>query len=374
MEIVVGSYDSAKVGYRLKPTSEGTSGEFPAVLVFEPRFSDVSQIGCIRCLSISEKGFLVSGSTDETIHILDLEHGADVGSLVSHEGDVTCVRFAGKDFLYSASTDGTIRMWRARIWELQRTFKGHKGAVLSFDIHPSKKLALSVGSDNKLIVWDLVAGKYSFIRNLRKSFDSIRFSPTGTFYVLKRDACVEIFNLSSTDCILAHTFPEKLETVSFISDSILLCGSGTGKISLFSVDSKSVILEFPAHESRIRGAEFIVLEKNALFLITASSDQSVKAWNIDMTQKTWRILGVVNTGCRITALAIRPIPNELDAFLAAVMEKVSATVEEKELPIESGNESVMPKCGKRVRKHLQTGTESSITGKNTPTKKKKLVK
>ena len=56
-----------------------------------------------------------------------------------------------------------------RIWELQRTFKGHKGAVLSFDVHPSKKLPLSVGADKKLIAWDLVAGKYSFIRNMKNS-------------------------------------------------------------------------------------------------------------------------------------------------------------------------------------------------------------
>ena len=83
-----------------------------------------------------------------------------------------------------------------RIWELQRTFKGHKGAVLSFDVHPSKKLALSVGADKKLIAWDLVAGKYSFIRNMKRLCDAVVFNESGSRYAIRSASVVEIYDLT----------------------------------------------------------------------------------------------------------------------------------------------------------------------------------
>lgn len=66
---------------------------------------------------------------------------------------------------------------------------------MAFDIHPSKKLALSIGSDKKLIVWDLVAGKYSFIRNMKKLCDNVKFNPSGTVYIITVGQLIEFYDL-----------------------------------------------------------------------------------------------------------------------------------------------------------------------------------
>jgi protein MAK11 len=84
----------------------------------------------------------------------------------------------------------------------------HRGAVLYFDVHPSKKLALSVGADKKLIAWDLVAGKYSFIRNMKKVCDAVVFNKTGSRYAIRSGSIVEIYDLTvrplgpSIDCLI----------------------------------------------------------------------------------------------------------------------------------------------------------------------------
>lgn len=50
-------------------------------------------------------------------------------------------------------------MYRVRDWVLLRQLKGHKGRVNSIDAHPAGRVALSVGQDKMLRMWDLVAGK-----------------------------------------------------------------------------------------------------------------------------------------------------------------------------------------------------------------------
>lgn len=49
-----------------------------------------------------------------------------------------------------------------------RSLKGHKGRVNSVAVHPSGKVALSVGSDRTLRMWDLMRGKGSASTKLGK--------------------------------------------------------------------------------------------------------------------------------------------------------------------------------------------------------------
>ena len=75
-------------------------------------------------------------------------------------GTITCLRFvAQRNILLAASSDSAITMYRVRDWVLLRSLKGHKGRVNSIDAHPAGRVALSVGQDKMLRMWDLVAGK-----------------------------------------------------------------------------------------------------------------------------------------------------------------------------------------------------------------------
>ena len=83
-------------------------------------------------------------------------------------GSITYLDFPTRSYLVSASEDGTICLFRTRDWFLLRTLKGHKGRVNNFAIHPSGKLALSVGKDRALRMWDLIRGKGSASTKLGK--------------------------------------------------------------------------------------------------------------------------------------------------------------------------------------------------------------
>jgi protein MAK11 len=76
-------------------------------------------------------------------------------------GSITHLEFADRSHLFSASEDGTLALFHARDWAVLRTLKGHKGRVNAIAVHPSGKLALSVGQDRTLRMWDLMRGKAS---------------------------------------------------------------------------------------------------------------------------------------------------------------------------------------------------------------------
>eukprot|EP00965_Chrysotila_dentata_P230579 6197845-Pleurochrysis_carterae.AAC.4 len=73
-------------------------------------------------------------------------------------GALNCLRFHGRTHMISAGDDGEICIWRTSDWECLLRLKGHKGPVLDLAIHPSGRIALSVGNDKKLMLWNLTTG------------------------------------------------------------------------------------------------------------------------------------------------------------------------------------------------------------------------
>ena len=60
-----------------------------------------------------------------------------------------------------------------------RQLRGHKGRVNNVAVHPTGKLALSVGKDRTLRMWDLMRGKGSASTKLGKGVYSVRFATFG---------------------------------------------------------------------------------------------------------------------------------------------------------------------------------------------------
>ena len=76
-------------------------------------------------------------------------------------GSIPHLSFATRQHLISASEGGTICVFHARDWSVMRSLRGHKGRVNGVAVHPSMKVALSVGKDRTLRMWDLMRGKGS---------------------------------------------------------------------------------------------------------------------------------------------------------------------------------------------------------------------
>ena len=69
-----------------------------------------------------------SGSSDESIRLLDLHKRVELGALMQHSGTVTCLAFHGAHLL-SGSDDGTICIYQCGTWECKKILKSHTAAV-----------------------------------------------------------------------------------------------------------------------------------------------------------------------------------------------------------------------------------------------------
>jgi protein MAK11 len=70
--------------------------------------------------------------------------------------------------MYSASEDGSMAVWKTGTWECTKTLTGHRGPVNCVGVHPSGKIALSVGRDRILRTWDLSIGIAVFRQKLKQ--------------------------------------------------------------------------------------------------------------------------------------------------------------------------------------------------------------
>lgn len=91
-----------------------------------------------------------------------------------------------------------------------RSLRGHKGRVNSVAVHPSGKVALSVGQDRTLRMWDLMRGKGSASTKLGKGKvvdgvvtnstqssyqegEIVRWTLSGTMFVVQSLSSIDVF-------------------------------------------------------------------------------------------------------------------------------------------------------------------------------------
>lgn len=183
-KVIAGSYEKLLYGLEVVPTAQEESYKFE----FKPIFMFPAHISCIKAVAASPYGgkWLATGSADEIIKVWDLKRRKEIGGLMHHEGtskhyasctcriihrnlgSITHLEFPSRSHLLSASEDGTLCLFHARDWSVLRALKGHKGHVNSVAVHPSGKVALSVGKDRTLRMWDLMRGKGSASTKLGK--------------------------------------------------------------------------------------------------------------------------------------------------------------------------------------------------------------
>ena len=140
---------------------------------------------------------IVSGSDDETIRVWDIDV-LDKKQLI-HNKDVYAVTF-NKDGtkVASGSKDKTIKIWDVTTSKLDMILEGHKKWVKSIAYnHDGTKLA-SGSSDNNIIIWNTKTGKIEKILKMHTGpIKSVAFNADGTRLVsYSQDKLLLLWNLS----------------------------------------------------------------------------------------------------------------------------------------------------------------------------------
>lgn len=295
MEIVLGTYEELILSYKLHDDDKS--------FVLEESFTDHSHTGNVKAVAISSKGILASGSSDETVRLFNIRTRKEVGRLMHHEGSITGLSFYGKKYFFSSSEDGTIGVWQVGRWECLRTLKGHKGCVNCVSIHPSGKLALSVGKDKTLRTWNLMTAKCAYVTNIKADADSVNWSPDGTVYLVSVNNKVDIYSVETSKIVTSITVPSRINVIKFIKDEVAVLTGEGGTVYIYNIKTGDQLYEFSTDTNRVKGLAVFPLEEDLFWLITGSSDGFVKVWKLNSSNWTVKLVVAKDTKFRITCLA-----------------------------------------------------------------------
>eukprot|EP00455_Lapot_gusevi_P054990 TRINITY_DN8904_c0_g2_i1.p1 TRINITY_DN8904_c0_g2~~TRINITY_DN8904_c0_g2_i1.p1 ORF type:complete len:584 (-),score=148.24 TRINITY_DN8904_c0_g2_i1:11-1687(-) len=299
--VVVGSYEHTIYGYALDVKDFGEDTEGEEEKRFRSAFSLPVHGGCIKSIASSGK-WVASGGSDEIISVMDLEQDGQVCVLQQHSGDVTSLAFHSDKFLYSASLDGTIAIFRTSDWELLSSLKAHKGGVTSIAVHPSGKVALSVGKDNTMKIWNMLTFKCA-LTTTQRGATFCGWCPSGDRYAVVADRTLFVHVLGGgLEKKMVQETP--ILCFAFISETQVATGGNDGYLRVWDIPSAECKLKLKGPGDRIRGLDILPGSPHPLAM-TASSNGTVSVWELNEAhEEGGRLLMSSQVPARLTCLAI----------------------------------------------------------------------
>ncbi|KIK49683.1 hypothetical protein GYMLUDRAFT_1006051, partial [Collybiopsis luxurians FD-317 M1] len=114
----------------------------------------------VNSVAFSNDGLsIVSGLSNKTVCIWDVDTGVKVQALEGHSGSVQSVApsYDGSRIV-SGSTDKSVRIWDVNTGMNLQTLEGHTGAVMSVAFSSDGSRIVSSSADNTIRIWDTHSG------------------------------------------------------------------------------------------------------------------------------------------------------------------------------------------------------------------------
>lgn len=335
LHIIVGTNEEFVLGYDVTQKEDGR-------VSLRQIFADHSHNGSVRQVAVGGK-ILASGAADEMIRVFNLATRTEVGIIMEHQGTISSLGFHETTHLFSAAEDGNICIYKQGKWQCEKTLRGHRGGVVDLAVHPSGKMALSIGRDNTLRTWNLIKGRKAYITKLKGAADAVHWSPKGTQYLLVKGSCVDVYEVATGQVEHSIDFKEHISALTFVTDDIIAVGGEGKNICLYDIATKIEMGQWAAHASRVKCLCTLPgIAAEELWLVSASSDGIIKVWSLELLSlcSEPKLLGEVNTTCRIICMDVY-----LPPFMPAVdtgsagLDEYASSEEEKEIKEEEDDDS-----------------------------------
>ena len=292
--IFFGTYEGRLLGYTIHKVDDGYS------MILE--YAVETHIGSVKSVAstvVKNIPYLLSGGVDEAIRLFNLKEAKEVGTILFHQGDITTLQFAGPEFLISGGADGKIVVWKTEDWTKLHILGSHKAAVTSICVHPSNKVALSIGADNTMRMWNLIKGRLGYVRKLKEQAFKILFSPDGSEYAVLYSKMCCVYKISDGEQLFQLLNPQGFnDMVIFPNGDIVLVGNDK-KIHVYDKGGKDIYTIEANTQFRLRTVTMLLREGTDTPLIaTGSSDGYIQLW--DVYDEKEKLLDELKTSERLT--------------------------------------------------------------------------
>jgi WD40 repeat protein len=246
--------------------------------------------GTIRSIQVYEK-LLISGSTDKTIKIWDLETGECLKTLTDHKHWVTSILIIPNNKFLSGSCDKTIKIWDLNsyaclktltnesevyslclisdnqiacgcnngsisIWNLDnstkvKSFKAHDDWILYLlFVDNSKLISCSGKNDKKIKIWrietleciNMIEGHLDTIYNLE-------LTSNGNLLSCSNDKTVKLWQIETGEMLKSIEYEHPVYCVKELNEDLIAVGLHNGEIQIYDLNKMENIKTISAHSS-----------------------------------------------------------------------------------------------------------------------------
>ncbi|NRB52164.1 MAG: caspase family protein [Saprospiraceae bacterium] len=228
---------------------------------------------------------LATASADQTIKLWDLE-GNVLKTFSGHTSWIKSLQFSpsGKELL-SGSLDQTAKLWNLQ-GNVLRTFSGHEAGINTVDFSADGKSILTGSRDQTAKLWEVATGelKQTFSGHTEE-ITGVQFAPgADRLLTVSADQSIKIWRIDGTETQELKSKDDEITAAAFSADGKSVAaglwrsfGGVRGRVGSFDLENGQLDV-YHAHDWPIKAIAFSPDGSN---LLTGSSDDQAKLWNLD---------------------------------------------------------------------------------------------
>ena len=252
-------------------------------------FSPEGHSGPVNAIVITPDGkHIVTGSTDNTIRIWDLETGDLIGKPIKgHKDSVRAVAVTpdGKRIV-SGANDNTIRVWDLETGDLiGKPIKKHKDWIRTIAVTPDGKHIISGSWDQTISVWDLNTGNPIGvpIKGHENGVHAVAMTPNGKRIISgSEDKTIRVWDLETGNqigkAIKGHK--DGVLAIAVTPDGKrIVSGSLDKTIRIWDLETGDPIGKpIKGHENFVNA---VVVTPDGKRIVSGSKDGTIRVWDLE---------------------------------------------------------------------------------------------
>ena len=268
----------------------------------------------VNCLEITSGKEFLAAAGNPHIRLFEINSNSPqpISTYDGHSSNVTSVGFQKDNkWMFSGSEDGTVRIWDLRAPGCQRVYES-RAAVSSVVLHPNQCELLSADVNGNIRVWDLGQNACSceLVPEVGTAVRSLTVAQDGSMVVAANNtgSCYVWRMLQGNSSSHATLF-EPLHKLKAHRGYILRCllspdvrhlatASSDHTIKLWNLEDFSLDKELKGHSRWVWDCVFSV---DAAYLVSASSDSTARLWDLS-TGEAIRVYSGHHKACVACAL------------------------------------------------------------------------
>ncbi|OLT59008.1 WD40 repeat domain-containing protein [Moorena bouillonii] len=256
---------------------------------------------------------VISGSSDNTVKVWNLNTGAEIFTLKGHSARVHAVAVTPDGTrIISGASDHTVRVWSLATGKEIQRFNGHSHPVVAVAVTPNGKevVSVSVAKINSIKVWDLETAKEELtLKGHKDIVRTVAITSDNRVISGSDDGTINVWDLTNGKMLFSFNEPRIYSVYGghivniqwqpvyamavTLDDKWLISGSGyseqsTNNLIIWNLETKKIAFTLKGHKNPISALAVTLDGKQVIY---TSFDNTIKVWNLESQEEIFTFYG-----------------------------------------------------------------------------------